>query len=153
MHSNSDYSHKQYNQITGSVSQCSHWRRDNALCWKRDHRIVCPSGKPQFLCDRTKPVTKFHLVSSISPVPNIFRALPPLANLRQLRSRQCEWDGHLLLLRSLSRTTLLCFGNDIKASCERGARILPECYRGTRRIAFRCGGRWFVILSACERLS
>lgn len=82
----------------------------------------------------TGPVTGFD-------PPCIFRTLPPAANLRQLRSRRCERDGYLLLLRSPSRTTLLCFGNDIKAGCERGARILPECYRGPRRIAFRCGGR------------
>lgn len=83
----------------------------------------------------TGPVTVLDL-------PYIFlRVLPPAANLRQLRSRRCERDGRLLLLPSPSRTTLLCFGNDIKAGCGRGARILPECYRGPRRIAFRCGGR------------
>lgn len=76
--------------------------------------------------------------------PHIFSACFRL-NLRQLRSRQYEWEARLLLLLSRSRTTLLCFGNDIKAGCRRGARIFTECFRGPRRIAFRSGRRWIAI--------
>lgn len=66
------------------------------------------------LCARTRDgqCSSMYLLSTFPP-----------NYLRQLRSRRTERDARLLLFRSLSLTTRLCFGNDIKAGCECGARI------------------------------
>lgn len=91
--------------------------RDNAAM--KTKSIAYWSGNPFVLIARTHDLPGWPGHGLLSLIKFFRVSAKRLASTAQQTARV----RGLLLLRSLSHTTRLCFGNDIKAGCECGARI------------------------------